>query len=88
MFTKLNDVDLQVLSLFTRGYNTEYYIREVEKLLGVSSRTALLTLAKLEKNIILKSKFRGKTKIYSINKSILSREYFILTEQYKKINNF
>ncbi len=85
MVPKVNDIDLRVLSLFTKGYEKEYYIREVEKLLGVSSRTALVTLAKLEKKGILESKTRGKIKAYTIKKSVLSREFFLLTEQYKRI---
>ena len=85
MVTKVNDTDLKILSLFTKGYNKEYYIREVEKLLNVSSRTALVTLAKLEKKGILEMKAKGKIKIYSIKKSTLSREFFLLTEQYKRI---
>ncbi len=85
MITKVNNMDLKVLSLFTKGYDKEYYIREVEKLLNVSSRTALVTLAKLEKKSILVSKVKGKIKSYSIKKSTLSREFFLLTEQYKKI---
>ena len=88
MVTKVNDMDLRVLELFTKGYNKEYYIREVEKMLGVSSRTALKTLAKLEDLGILQSNIRGKIKLYKIKKSIISREYFLLTEQYKKIKFF
>jgi len=85
MLTKVNDTDLRILSLFTKGYEKEYYIREAEKLLNVSSRTALVTLAKLEKKGILESKTQGKNKTYTIKKSSLSREYLLLTEQYKKI---
>ncbi len=85
MITKVNDTDLKILSLFTKGYDKEYYIREVEKLIDVSSRTAFVTLAKLEKMGILESKYKGKIKIYSIKKSIISREFFLLTEQYKRI---
>ncbi|MCK5016185.1 MAG: nucleotidyltransferase domain-containing protein [Candidatus Peribacteraceae bacterium] len=85
MVIKVNDTDLKILSLFTKGYDNEFYIREVEKLLHVSSRTAFVTLAKLEKRGILESKIRGKIKSYSINNSSLSREFFLLTEQYKKI---
>jgi len=88
MITKVNDTDLKVLSLFTKGYDKGYYIREVKTLLGMSSRTAFVTLAKLENKGILESKVKGKIKIYSIKKSILSREFFILTEQYKKIQFF
>jgi len=86
MITKVNDIDLKILILFTNGYNKEYYIREVAKLVNISSRTALLTLSKLEKRGILESRTRGKIKNYKIIKSFISREYFILTEQYKKIS--
>jgi predicted nucleotidyltransferase len=85
MITKVNDTDLRILSLFTKGYDKGYYIREVEKLLDISSRTALVTLAKLEKKGVLESRTRGKTKIYSIRKTAISREYFILAEQHKRI---
>lgn len=86
MITKVNDIELRVLCLFTKGYDKEIYIREVERLLLISSRTALVTLDKLEKKGILESKARGKIKTYCIRKTIISREYFILTEQYKKIH--
>ena len=85
MVIKVNNTDLKVLSLFTKGYDKEYYIREVEKLLDVSSRTAFVTLAKLEKKGILESQTKGNIKIYAIRKSTLSREFLLLTEQYKKI---
>lgn len=85
MITKVNDMDLRVLSLFTKGYDKHYHIREVEKLLFISSRTALVTLAKLEQKGILESEIKGRNKSYSIKNSLLSREYFFLTEQYKKI---
>ncbi|RLE47206.1 hypothetical protein DRJ25_02965 [Candidatus Woesearchaeota archaeon] len=85
MIIKINDIDLRVLCLFTKGYNKEHYIREVETLLGVSSRTALVTLAKLENLGVLESKRKGKIKIYSIRKAPISREFFMLVEQYKKI---
>ncbi len=85
MVIKVNNIDLRVLSLFTKGYNKGFYIREVEKLLGVSSRTALMTLDKLEKIGVLESKTRGKIKIYTFVKTGISKEYFLFTELYKKI---
>jgi len=85
MVTKVNDGDLKILSLFTKSYEKEYYIREVEKLLKVSSRTALLTLAKLEKKGILESKTKGKIKAYTIKKAVISREFLLMAEQYKRI---
>lgn len=85
MVTKVNDTELRVLSLFTKGYDKEYYIREVEKLLKISSRTALVNLAKLEMIGILESQIKGKIKTYAIRKSTISREFLLLAEQYKKI---
>ena len=85
MVIKVNDTDLRILSLFTKGYDKEFYIREVERLFKVSSRTALRTMDKLEKIGILESKKKGKIKTYSIRKTTLSREFFLLAEQYKKI---
>ena len=85
MINKINNIQLETLSLFTKGYDKEYYIREVTRKLKVSPRTALITLAKLEKRGILESKTKGRIKFYSIRKSGLSREFMVLTEQYKKI---
>ncbi len=85
MITKVNDNELRTLALFTNGYDKDYYIREVAAILKISSRTALLTLQKLEKKQILRAKTRGKIKTYSIQLNQISKEYFILTEQYKKI---
>ena len=44
MYNKINITEngLQIISLFTNGFDREYYIREVEKLLKISSRTAQL----------------------------------------------
>ncbi len=85
MFINVNDNEMMALALFTKGYNRRYYIREVAKLMEVSSRTALVTLDKLEERGVLKSEKRGKIKEYSIRKSLFSREFFVLAEQYKKV---
>ncbi|MCX6710529.1 MAG: hypothetical protein NTZ02_00385 [Candidatus Woesearchaeota archaeon] len=49
MYNKLNITEnhLQALSLFTNGFEREYYIREVGKLLRISPRTAQLILEDL-----------------------------------------
>jgi len=85
MFTKINEYELRTLAQFTKGYNKEYYIREIARLLKISSRTAFLTLASLEKKGILESRLRGKIRNYSIRLSAVSREYFLMAEVYKKI---
>ena len=87
MYNKLNITEnsLQVLSLFTNGFDKEYYIREVEKILKISPRTAQLILEDLEDKGIIKSKIMGKIKSYKLKISDLSKRYLTFVEQYKSV---
>lgn len=76
---------LKILALFT-GLEKRWYIREVQKKLNVSPRTAQLILEDLEKKTILSSEIKGKIKEYGLNKkSKFCREYVIFVEMYKRI---
>ena len=88
MYDKINitENNLQVLSLFTNGFDKEYYIREVEKLLKISPRTAQLILEDLENKSIIESKTRGKIKSYKLKINYSSKRYLMLVEQYKIIS--
>lgn len=88
MYDKLNITEnhLQVLSLFTNGFDREYYIREVEKLLKISPRTAQLILNDLENRGILESKTRGKIRSYILKKNGTTRRYLTFVEHYKAIS--
>ncbi len=87
MYDKLNITEnhLQVLSLFTNGFDREYYIREVEKLLKISPRTAQLILEDLENKGILESKTKGKIKAYTLKRNTSSQRYILFAEHYKTI---
>lgn len=91
MYEKINkkldftENHLRALSLFTRGFDREYYIREVQRMLKISPRTAQLILENLEKKAVLESKARGKIKTYRIKKSDISAEYMVFAEHYKKL---
>ncbi len=88
MYEKVNITEnsLQILSLFTRGFDREYYIREVQKILKISPRTAQLLLEDLENKGILESKVRGKIKTYKLKRNNVSRKYLTFVEQYKEIS--
>ena len=88
MYNKINitENNLQVLSLFTNGFDKEYYIREVEKILKISPRTAQLVLEDLENKGIVESKTRGKIKSYKLKINELSKRYLAFVEQYKTIS--
>lgn len=87
MYNKINITEngLQIISLFTNGFDREYYIREVEKLLKISPRTAQLILEDLENKGIIESKVRGKIKSYKLKINELSKRYLAFVEQYKSI---
>ena len=87
MYKKISMTEntLQVLSLFTNDFSREYYIREVEKLLKISPRTAQLILEDLEDKGVIESKTKGKIKTYKIRLSELTKRYLVFVEQYKTI---
>ena len=82
---KITENTLQVLSLFTNDFTREYYIREVEKLLKISPRTAQLILEDLEDKGIIESKTKGKIKTFKLNPSEFTKRYLVFVEQYKAI---
>lgn len=87
MYEKLSITEntLQILCLFTHGFESEFYIREVRSLLNISPRTAQLILDDLEKKGILESKLKGKIRLYRLNPSNMTKRYLVLVEQYKSI---
>ena len=87
MYNKINITEngLQIISLFTNGFDREYYIREVEKLLKISPRTAQLILEDLENKGIVESKVKGKIKSYKLKINELSNRYLTFVELYKSI---
>jgi len=82
---KFTENTLQILSLFTNDFNSEYYVREVEKLLKISPRTSQLILEDLEDKGIVESKTKGKIKIFKLNPSDFTKRYLVFVEQYKAI---
>lgn len=82
---KFTENTLQVLSLFTNDFNREYYVREVEKLLKISPRTAQLILEDLEDKGIIESKTKGKIKTFRLNPRDFTKRYLVFVEQYKAI---
>jgi len=82
---RITENTLQVLALFTDEFSSEYYIREVKKLLKISPRTAQLILEDLENKGVIESKTKGKIKAYKIKLSEHTKRYLVFVEQYKTI---
>ncbi len=88
MFKKLNITEnhLKVLTLFTRGYDRGYYIREVSELSGMSPGSALIVLKDLENRGVLVSRTSGKIRVYNICDSDISKQYITIAETYKTVS--
>lgn len=87
MYGKMNITEnhLKVLSVFTKGFFKEYYVREVQKVLKIGLGTAQKILNDLEQRGVLESQTRGKIKVYRIRKNSLSISYLMLAEDYRNI---
>lgn len=88
MYEKINITEntLKVLSMYTRGYDKEHYIREVSRIMQISPRTSQLILSDLEKKGVLTSKQKGKTLLFSLNKqNPIAKAYVKLAEDYKLV---
>lgn len=79
----ISENHLKVLSLFTYGYRKDFYVREVNRALKISPRTAQLVLEDLEDKGVLKSTVRGKIKSYVLRKDGFNLYYITLAEAYK-----
>lgn len=76
---------LRVLSLFTRGYDREIYIREVARYLPISRGTAQTALEYLEAKQVLRSVTRGRTRLFSLRRGDHARDFCTLAEVYRRI---
>lgn len=82
---KITENTFQVLSLFTNDFSREYYVREVQKLLKISPRTAQLILEDLEEKGVIESKTKGKIKTFKLGSGETTKRYLVFAEQYKAI---
>ncbi|MDD3406464.1 MAG: winged helix-turn-helix domain-containing protein [Methanomicrobium sp.] len=76
---------LKILSLFTKGYDSEYYIREICRHVPVSHGAAQNILNSLEEKGVLESVMKGRNRIFSLRKTGLCVNYILLAESYKRL---
>lgn len=90
MYNKINITEnhIRILNLFTQGFDKQYYIRQVQKLLKISPRTSQLLLDDLESKTVLESETKGKIKLYKIKCNEITKRYLELTENFKTIAFF
>jgi hypothetical protein len=76
---------LRALSLFIRGYDREFYIREICRYLPISRGTAQTALEYLEAKQVIRSVTRGRTRLFSLQQGNSARNFCTLAEVYQRI---
>jgi len=83
---KFNGLQLRIISLYISNHDSQFYVREMAKLIGKSHVGLLPHLKELVNKRILKMKKIGNNKVYSLNFSnSLTKEYLIISEKFKLI---
>jgi predicted nucleotidyltransferase len=86
MVKNINDIKLEIISLYRNNYLNQFHVREMAKLIGRSHVGLLLYLKKFKKDKILLSKQVGKSKVYSINfNNNQARDFLSLGEKKKSL---
>ena len=87
MVESINNIKLELISLFRSNYFNQLHIREMAKLIGKSHVSLLPHLKSFEKDNILLSKNVGKSKVYSLNlENNQVREFLSLSEKKETLN--
>lgn len=83
MYQKGNEY-LEILELFTSGYNKQFYLREISRLTKIPLKTTQSRMLNLENNKILKSEESGKNKYFKLNLNNIQTKFSLLrTEIYR-----
>ena len=78
------DNRFEVLKLYAKGYDKEFYLREISKLTKIPVKTIQNTLFILEKENLLKSRISGRNKYFYLNlDNAATKLTLIQTEIYK-----
>ena len=86
MVENINNIKLDIISLFRNNYLNQFHIRLMAKLIGKSHVSLLPLLKEFEKNKMLISKEVGKSKVYSLNlNNNQVREFLSFAEKKKSL---
>jgi len=87
MVESINNIKLEIISLFRSNYFSQFHIREMAKLIGKSHVSLLPHLKSFEKDKILLSKNVGKSRVYSLNlENNQVREFLSFSEKKETLN--
>ncbi|MBP2133297.1 putative nucleotidyltransferase/DNA-binding transcriptional ArsR family regulator [Methanomicrobium sp. W14] len=76
---------LKILSLYTNGYDSDYYIREICRHVPVSHGAAQNILNSLEEKGVLYSEIRGRLRVFKLRNTPAAKNHILLAESYKRL---
>ena len=86
MVENINNIKLEIISLYRTDYQNKFHVREIAKLIEKSHVGLLPYLKEFEKNKVLLVKQVGRSKLYSLNfDNNLVREFLSLSEKKKTL---
>ena len=86
MVENINNIKLDIISLFRNNYLNQFHIRLMAKLIGKSHVSLLPHLKEFEKDKMLISKEVGRSKVYSLNlNNNQVREFLSFAEKKKSL---
>lgn len=86
MVENINNIKLEIISLFRTNYLNQFHIRKMAEMIGKSHVSLLPHLKKFEEDKILLTKKVGKSKVFSLNfKKNEVREFLSLAEKKKSL---
>ena len=86
MVSKINNINVKIMGLFSNNYLNQFYIRQMAKIIGKSHVSLLSHLKDLETIKVLISKNVGKSKVYSLNlENNQVREFLSFAEKTKSL---
>lgn len=86
MVENINNIKLDIVSLFRNNYLSQFHIRLMAKIIGKSHVSLLPHLKEFEKNKMFISKEVGKSKVYSLNlNNNQVREFLSFAEKKKSL---
>lgn len=87
MVESINNIKLEIISLFRSNYFNQFYVREMAKLIKKSHVSLLPHLKSFENDKILTSKNVGKSRVYSLNlENNQVREFLSLSEKKESLS--
>ncbi len=86
MYQKRNK--LNILQLYLKDYNNQYYLREISKLTKIPLKTTQNLISDLEKDKIITSIISGKNKYFKLNLDNIQTKFLLLQAEIQKTQIF